>query len=466
VNYKSRITPQGFRFRPGVDYDPAEVTADTPHMQTVMLGLAIEVNLNLHVIHADADNCFNAYSKLPDDARITLKTPKGMNLPPGQTLLLVNAIQGSPQAGRIWQDLANEFLLTALHFSQSAIDPCYYWQRAQGSFVQVIRLVDDFRIGAEDLAVAENIYAQLAAKWNFKRQINKPWCGMFIVHDRENGTLTISMKQELETMLERFGMQDCTPIATPADPGSKLAKPLTPIVDSPFDYRGAVGCLLWFARTGRPEISYAVNQVSQFVTCYDDTHITATKRILRYFKGTLDLKKILRRSDGFHHMAYVDSDFGGEPESNEFPMRSLSALVVMLVGVGAILASVILEKTLSLSTCEAEYKAIARGAQVLVGHRQFMDEIGFGDSKPSQMYSDNQAAIAMTQQASSHAATRHMKMKFHYIREQIANREVTLGHCPTLQMIADILTKALERGLFEKFRRVLLSGIDENGQVY
>jgi len=82
------------------------------------------------------------------------------------------------------------------------------------------------------------------------------------------------------------------------------------------------------------------------------------------------------------------------------------------------------------------------------------------------MYSDNQAAIAMTQQASSHAATRHMKMKFHYIREQIANREVTLDHCPTLQMIADILTKALERGLFEKFRRVLLSGIDENGQVY
>jgi len=82
-------------------------------------------------------------------------------------------------------------------------------------------------------------------------------------------------------------------------------------------------------------------------------------------------------------MAYVDSDFGGEPESNEFPMRSLSALVVMLVGVGAILASVILEKTLSLSTCEAEYKATARGAQVLVGHRQFMDEIGFGDQKPS-----------------------------------------------------------------------------------
>jgi hypothetical protein len=214
-------------------------------MQTIMLGLAIEVNLNLHVIHADADNCFNAYSKLPDDARITLKTPQGMQIPPGQTLLLVNAIQGSPQAGRIWQDLANDFLLNELGFRQSAIDACYYWSRIDGGYVQIIRLVDDFRISAQDPAVAESIYDKLATKWNFKRQINKPWCRMHIVHDHEHGTLTISMKQELELMLERFGMQHCTPISTPADPGSKLIKPNSPLIDSPFDYRGAMGCLLW-----------------------------------------------------------------------------------------------------------------------------------------------------------------------------------------------------------------------------
>ena len=244
----------------------------------------------------------------------------------------------------------------------------------------------------------------------------------------------------------------------------QTCQPLTPLLDSPFDYRGAVGCLLWFGRTGRPEIMYAVNQVSQFVAAYDDTHVTAVKRILRYFQGTLDIKKVLRRSACFRQtMAYVDSDFGGEPEQNEFPMRSLSAAVVLLVGVGVILASVILEKTLSLSTCEAEYKAIARGAQVLVGYRQFLDEIGFGDSKPAQIYSDNQAAIAMTQQTSSNASTHHMKIKFHYIREQIANREVVLGFCPTLEMLADILTKALERGPFEKFRRVMLLGLDEDG---
>ena len=82
------------------------------------------------------------------------------------------------------------------------------------------------------------------------------------------------------------------------------------------------------------------------------------------------------------------------------------------------------------------------------------------------MFSDNQAAIALTKHNSSNAATRHMKMKFHYIREQIANKQVALGFCPTLEMIADILTKGLERGPFEKFRKVLLSGLDEDGQAY
>jgi hypothetical protein len=206
LDYKSRITPQGFRFRPGIDFDPDEVSADTPHLQTIMLGLALEVNFNLHVIHADADNCFNAYSKLPEDTRITLKTPKGMTLPPGHTLLLVNAIQGSPQAGRIWQDLANEFLVKDLGFQQSVIDPCYYWTRQNGSFTQIIRLVDDFRIGAVNQTDAEILYEKLSSKWNFKRQINKPWCGMHFVHDREVGTLTISIKKELELLLERSGI--------------------------------------------------------------------------------------------------------------------------------------------------------------------------------------------------------------------------------------------------------------------
>ena len=157
---------------------------------------------------------------------------------------------------------------------------------------------------------------------------------------------------------------------------------------------------------------------------------------------------------------------GESLKTTSFRSHSLSSLVVLFVCIGVLLAGVILEKTLSLSTCEAEYKAISRGAQVLVGYRQFMEEIGFGDAEPSQMYSDNQAAIAMTQQSSSNTSTRHMKMKFHYIRECIRNQEIKLDYCPTLQMIADILTKALERNLFEKFRRVFLSGIDADGQLY
>jgi hypothetical protein len=436
-------------------------------MQTIMIGLSLEVHLNLHVIHADANNCFNANCTLDPAHRITIKTPQGMKIPAGHTLVLNNAIQGSPQASRIWQDLANDFLLQECHFRQSIIDPCYYWKRIDGKFIQIVRMTDDFRIGAEDEHHAEEVYQQLATKWKFKRQpSSKSWCGMHLTHDRIEGTLTICMRQEIDVLLERFGMTECTPVATPADPATKLSKPTCPLEDSPFDYRGAAGCFLWFARTGRPEVMYATNQVSQFVSGFDNTHITAAKRILRYFKGTRDIKKILRRGDRLHMNAMVDADLGGEPEDNEYPLRSLAALVITLVGIGVILASVILERTLSLSTCEAEYKAVSKGAQVLVGYRQFFTEIGFADQSPSTIYSDNQAAIALAKQSSSNSSTRHMKLKFHYVREQLMEREIELEFCPTLKMIADILTKALERGPFERFRRVLLTGVDEDGVVY
>ncbi len=88
---------------------------------------------------------------------------------------------------------------------------------------------------------------------------------------------------------------------------------------------------------------------------------------------------------------------GESLKTTSFRSHSLSSLVVLFVCIGVLLAGVILEKTLSLSTCEAEYKAISRGARVLVGYRQLMEDIGFGDAQPSQMYSDNQAAIAMMQ---------------------------------------------------------------------
>jgi hypothetical protein len=196
------------------------------------------------------------------------------------------------------------------------------------------------------------------------------WLGMVIDHDREAGIMYVSMKNYILSTLEEFRMLDCNPHKTPAEPKTKLAKPREGSYDieaQSFPFRALLGSLLWIARTGRPDITYAVNQLQQFGSNYDTSHVIAAKRVLRYLKGSIDLRLTFRRGNGFTLAAYADSDFGSEPEGNDMPMRSISGLVAYIHGVGPIFSSAILEKTISLSTAEAEYKCVSKAAQFCSG---------------------------------------------------------------------------------------------------
>jgi hypothetical protein len=126
-------------------------------------------------------------------------------------------------------------------------------------------------------------------------QVNNSWNGMSINHSLENGTLTICMKRDIQAMLEEFGMSDCKPEKVPADPKVKLVKPTcVDLTVATYPYKEAVGQLLWFARTGRPDLLYSVNQLSKFNYNWNSTHVNAVKKVMRYLKGTLDLKLTLR----------------------------------------------------------------------------------------------------------------------------------------------------------------------------
>jgi len=177
-------------------------------------------------------------------------------------------------------------LLTALHFRQSSIDPAYYFRWDGECYSQIIRATDDFRVSSDKDSVRADIVSQLMSKWKMSIQVGKTWNGMAIMHDRKTGILQISMKRDIENMLNDFGMKDCKPDSVPAVPGSKLRKAGDKFTSpddeeaSRFPYREAVGGLLWFARTGRPDILNAVSQVSRFSHQWDSTHVTAVKKIM------------------------------------------------------------------------------------------------------------------------------------------------------------------------------------------
>jgi hypothetical protein len=199
-----------------------------------------------------------------------------------------------------------------------------------------------------------------------------------------------------------------------------------------------------------------VNQLTKFCHCYNASHVTAAKRVLRYLKGTINEKLFFRRGAGLECEVFADADLAGEPEGNDFPMCSISGIVAYLKGVGMIYGAVNLEKTISQSTGEAEYKTIGRGAKIAAAIRYFLAEIGFPQTEPTTIFNDNQAAIAISKKQYCTSATRHMKIKYHYIRELIKDGSVKVEYLPTTEMVADIMTKALDRVTFERLRAKLL----------
>jgi hypothetical protein len=322
--------------------------------------------------------------------------------------------------------------------------------------------VDDIRFLADEQSDLVEIEATLRAKLPLKSPPAYWWLGSKVSHDREAGTLTITQRAYIESLLKDFGMLDCSPVDTPAIANTKLCANLDPeLADkSGFNYRGVVGSLLWLARLSRPDILYAVNQLGAHAQFPISDHVQAAKRVLRYLKGTMDLGITLHRAAAFELAANVDADFAGEPEDSTTPARSLTGMVAYVRGVGPIYAHSSIQSTIAKSTAEAEYKAITTGAQFCSGLRQLLEELGFEQRSPTVIKNDNEAAIVSTRNRTCGSKLRHVKINFHYVKELVKTGEVTVTHCPTQRMVADIFTKALARQRFQELRDQLLHGLN------
>jgi hypothetical protein len=178
-------------------------------------------------------------------------------------------------------------------------------------------------------------------------------------------------------------------------------------------------------------------------------------------KGTLKLGITFHRrkddSSDLRLVGYTDSDWAGEPEENDLPMRSTSGMVSFLEGIGPLAWFSTLIPTISQSTAEAEYKGVGLTGKWLSGTMQIFQEIGIPLIQPCILYCDNQAARTMAKAQFSGSKTRHIKINHHYIRELIDIGEIDVVYCPTGDMVADIMTKALPPATFQKCRKILLN---------
>jgi hypothetical protein len=200
----------------------------------------------------------------------------------------------------------------------------------------------------------------------------------------------------------------------------------------------------------RPDISAAVNVLSQFMSCPNEQHWTGIKRILRYLKGTLN-HGLCFSGDDVDLVGYSDSDWAGDIDTR----RSTSGYVFQIGGATINWCSK-RQLTVARSSTEAEYMALSAAAQECIWLRRLLKDFGTGENdKPTTIYEDNNGAIELAKNPKFHNRTKHIDVAYHFTRERVASNELSVIHCPTEEMLADIMTKGLGRIKFEKFRDML-----------
>jgi hypothetical protein len=212
----------------------------------------------------------------------------------------------------------------------------------------------------------------------------------------------------------------------------------------------------------RPDIAYAVQSASKHLQRNGPEHLVNAKRILRYLKGTVDMgirysvkggSKLtgFSDSDSTKLLGYSDADWGGDKDTR----RSTTGYVFVLAG-GAVSWCSRLQPTVALSSAEAEYTAACAAVQEATHLRQLLQDLGFPQEEPTLIMEDNQGCIALSGNPVLHKRTKHIDIKYHFIRERVASQEVALKYVATADQLADILTKPLLRVRLEKMRDIIL----------
>ena len=190
--------------------------------------------------------------------------------------------------------------------------------------------------------------------------------------------------------------------------------------------------------TTRPDITFAVSTLSQYLENPGEVHWEAVKRVFRYLSGTKEVALTYGR-DSHPLLGYTDAD-GASQEHR----RAISGFSFLMDG-GAISWSSKKQELVTLSTAESEYVAATHAAKEAIWLRRLLGDLSASFPNATTLFCDNQAAVRLALTDNYHARTKHIDIRFHFIRDTIQRMEISLAYCPTDDMTADILTKALPR---------------------
>ena len=448
VKYKARLCARGFQQIYGIDY--TETFSPVVTFTSIRTLLALVAAMDLELEQMDVVTAFLNGNL---DEVIFMEQPQGFKDPkfPDHVCKLLKALYGLKQSPRQWNAKINSFLVDRLGFVSTSADACLYVRHTGSRFEAISLYVDDLLIAGNNVSAISSIKKELGAMFEMKDLGPAKLClGLEITRSRNNRRLLLGQQKYVGSILERFGMQSCKPASTPMEMSFDTCDKSELAGDVP--YRELIGCLMYLMIGTRPDIAFAVGKLAQAVEKPQSTHWVAAKRVLRYIQGTIKHGIVFGlESANLTLEGMCDADWAG----CRVDRKSTSGYVFKIGGAPVSWCSR-KQCAVALSSTEAEYISMSEAAKEAIWLSKVWSHLRKGTvCTPVQIQVDNQGAICVAKNTTSSRRTKHIDIRYHFVRDQTLKGTISFEYCPTEEMHADILTKPLARVKFEKFRKSL-----------
>lgn len=462
---KARLVAQGFAQRPGIQFN--ETFAPVCRMSSIRLLVSIAARLKMDIRQFDVKCAFlngeleeNIYMETPTCLRESLETisveseENDLSRKAAEMLestngdkvcLLRKALYGLKQAGRSWNAKLDQ-VLREFGAKPTNSDHCFYVYGKGEKLTLIAVYVDDIIVASNNPTILKKLKNHLNSNFEIKDLGEINYC-LGVEFTRSDRKICMNQRGYINELLSRFGMTEANTVGTPLDQNVRLTKQKESQIDERLPYRELVGALTYLAVTTRPDICFAVSYLGQFNHCYQKAHWSAAKRVLRYLKGTKNLGLVFDDRQGTL-IGYVDADWGNCPDDR----KSYTGYTFTLGG-GPISWDARKQRTVALSSTEAEYMAMTEAVKEAIYLQEFLGELGM--KKSTKVFGDNNGALKLAKNPVFHARTKHIDIRHHFIRDALKQNELKLEHISTKEMVADIFTKGLPKPKHEHCMKLL-----------
>jgi hypothetical protein len=332
----------------------------------------------------------------------------------------------------------------------SLSDNSLFYLDKDGAKMFILVYVDDIIVASASSQAVTTLLQKLGDEFALKDLGDLSYF-LGIEVNKVNDGIILTQGKYANDLLKRVNMTSCKSVSTPMTVGAKLHSADGTLLgqnDATW-YRSIVGALQYLTLT-RPDISFAVNEVCQFLHAATDEHWAAVKRILRYIKSCTKLGIKIAKTNSLLVSAFSDVDWAGCLDDR----RSTGGFAVFL-GTNLISWSARKQPTVSRSSTEAEYKAVANATAEIMWIQTLLWEIGVQSPQQAKIWCDNIGAKYLSNNPVFHGRTKHIEIDYHFVRERVAWKLLHIDFVSSGDQVADGFTKPLPVKQLENFKHNL-----------